>query len=236
MDRGHYMLAAVAGAAIIVAGVVGFTAIMNWPQTSDTIAVTGSSSALVLPDRVVINLGVDSHATTASSALTANTQAMNQVVSALKGAGLTDNELATRYFNIQPVYNLTKGGQILVGYIASSTVSITTNKTNSAGQYIDASVSAGANRVDSVSFGVSTQSQSQLKESLTALAVNEARARAEVALTPLGLKIIGVQSISLGETGFPNLTALSAGGGGASILPGQQTVSVTVQVTFRIGR
>jgi uncharacterized protein YggE len=101
-------------------------------------------------DLFVLNLGVQTQAKTASDALASNSQVMNQVVDAMKKAGLKGRELSTGAFSVQALYNYSKdSATVLSGYTSTNTLTITTNHTDLAGRYIDVAVSAGANQVTS---------------------------------------------------------------------------------------
>ena len=52
--------------------------------------------------------------------------------------------------------------QILIGYRVSNILSIQTDNIDSAGNIIDAAVSSGANRVDTVSFQLSDENYKKL--------------------------------------------------------------------------
>ena len=93
--------------------------------------------------------------------------------------------------------------QKLVGYKVSNIVNVKTEKLDSVAAIIDGAVSAGVNRVDSVFFSLSPEVTSKLKDDLLEKAILNAKSKAEIALSPLNYKIIGVKEISLSEFSMP---------------------------------
>ncbi|MDE1770897.1 MAG: SIMPL domain-containing protein, partial [Thaumarchaeota archaeon] len=127
-----------------------------------TITVTGTATTSISPDIVTLQFGVDTEAKTAQDAISANSQAMDSVVTAVTSLGITKDEMSTASFNIYPVYNYSvpdpmTGIQktILTGYKASNTLFIKTTNLSLTGKVIDSAVGAGANRVDDISFSLS---------------------------------------------------------------------------------
>lgn len=243
--RGVYALAAVLGVAFLVVGGISYTALTNFnrafaqlnPNQEHTLSVTGTGSLTVTPDQVALTLGVDTQAPTAADALRLNAQAMEQVVKALKNLGLTDKELRTATFTLQPLYIYPeKERPILVGYRVTNTVTITTTALNRTGEIVDTAVAAGANRVDTLYFTVSDAKQRQLRNDAITRAIDDAKGKAEKALSPLNLHILGVKTMSIGEAGYPiPYLKTEVLGPTTPLFPGEQQVTVTVQITFLIG-
>jgi hypothetical protein len=235
-------------------------------STSDsetrTLSVTGVSSAKVSPDRVTVSFSVESQEKTAQQATQANANITNLVIEALEGAGVSESEISTSYYNVYPVYEYvempvecteySEGDQvqrycpppalkqILVGYKAVNGIVVESAQLDSVGEWIDAAVEAGANRVDYVYFSVSAQRQDEIRNDLIAGAVQDARNKAAIALEPLGMGIVDVQSINLDSYPiiYPKRGFEYAAGVPSSttpIIPGEQEVSASVHAIFEIG-
>lgn len=220
-----------------------------FPSREKIISVTGSASSNVVPDLVSISFGVEVQEKTAKQALVANSESMNNVVIALGAIGITDSEISTSQFTIYPVYNYYqekdtgKNIQELIGYSVSNMIIVKTKKLDSVAAVIDGAVSAGVNKVDNVSFSLSPEVYSKLKDDLLTKAVLNAKSKAEMALSPLNYKIIGVKEISLSESSMPYQQPMYAmaydGMMGKSaptpIFSSNQDVSTTANVVFLIG-
>ena len=186
--------------------------ITHWLEKYDpseqTISVTGSATASSTPDTLIVILGVESEAKTASESLSQNSNSLNYVISSLTNSGISKDNIQTSNFRIYPLYDSIKDSngnyqQILIGYRVSNILSIQTDNIDSAGNIIDAAVSSGANRVDTVSFQLSDEKLQKIGDDLIADAINDATQKAEKALLPLKQKIVGVKSVIVHDNMMP---------------------------------
>ena len=212
---------------------------------NNTLFVTGSATNQIKPDKVTLSLGVETTNTTAQAALTANSDLMNKVLNALKAAGVQENETSTSTFSITPNYNYsanTNEGR-LIGFTVSNSIQIESSNIESVSKWIDAAVSAGANNVNNVDFSVSNDRLEDSKNSLLKDAIGNAKTTADVAANAVGLKVISVRSIKVGEASssppVPVFRAQEFTDGAITsptpILSGQQEVSATVNIIYLIG-
>ena len=222
---------------------------VSFTTIEKTITVTGTATTSISPDIVTLQFGVDTEAKTAQDAISANSQAMDSVVTAVTGLGITKDEMSTASFSIYPVYNYSvpdpmTGIQktILTGYKASNTLFIKTTNLSLTGKIIDSAVGAGANRVDDISFSLSPAKQQSTQNDLLSNAVVDAKSKAEKALAPLGEKITGVKSVSLSNFVPPPRPMYYAGAMAApsvakdtQICTSNQDVTTTADVIFLIG-
>ena len=74
-----------------------------FPSREKVISVSGTATSSVAPDLVNVSFGVEIQEKTAKDALTANSDLMNKVITAIKQVGITDSEISTSQFNIYPV-------------------------------------------------------------------------------------------------------------------------------------
>ncbi|MGB8217699.1 MAG: SIMPL domain-containing protein [Candidatus Methanoperedens sp.] len=221
---------------VAVAGTAGVKLFNVTTPGQKLLYVSGSASTFVVPDTVSISLGVLTQAPSARETSDKNAVSMNAVITALKNQGLTDKEIQTSVFSIQPVYNYPNNGgaPTITGYSASNNVVVTTKMVDKVGDILDKTVAAGANQVNGISFMVSEEKQKQIHDDLLAGAVKDARGKADKLAESLGVKITGVSSTSISEGGIPQPMALGITGKAAPIQPGQTEVSLSVQVTYII--
>jgi uncharacterized protein YggE len=210
---------------------------------SHTISVTGSATTSVKPDKVILSLGVQTTNNTAKTALDTNSKSMNKVLEALLAAGVEQNETSTSSFSISPNYNYSQGRNIITGFTVTNSLQIESSKIANVSEWLDTAISAGTNTVNSIDFTQSDKKLAEIKNGLIKLAIDDARNRANFAASALGLKVIGVRSISVNEfssTPQPMPFALQklsvpAPAGGTPIISGQQQVSESVSITFLAG-
>ena len=215
-----------------------------------TVSATGTATTSVDPDLLNINFGVETEAKTAKEAMNANSEAMAQIVAAIKKLGITEDELGTSGFNIYPVYkditDPTTGIYLrseLSGYRVSNILHVKTTQLTLASSILDVAVEAGANRVDGVYFTLSPKTQLAVQNDLIEQAVLNAKSKAEKAIAPLGQKIIGVKMVSLSDFAYPPppiyyggyATAEVAYSKAPPIFSSDQDVTTTVNVVFLIG-
>jgi len=215
-----------------------------------TVSATGTATTSVDPDLLNISFGVETEAKTAKEAMNANSEAMAQIVAAIKKLGITEDELGTSGFNIYLVYkditDPTTGIYLrseLSGYRVSNILHVKTTQLTLASSILDVAVEAGANRVDGVYFTLSPKTQLAVQNDLIEQAVLNAKSKAEKAIAPLGQKIIGVKMVSLSDFAYPPppiyyggyATAEVAYSKAPPIFSSDQDVTTTVNVVFLIG-
>ena len=256
----------VMGAAVMMVAVMALTSAESlsfennqvWAQEVPTpsdekiISVTGTATTSVEPDLLAITFGVETQEVTAKQALDVNSQTMTGIIDAIKLTGITEDEINTSRFNIYPVYEgyedpITKRWkQDLTGYQVTNTITVETANLTLAADIIDGAVTAGANRVDNVSFTLSPEKHTQLKDDLIEKAIMNAQTKAENALAPLNYSITGVKAVSLSEFGgFPPMPLFdmafsesmerSFASLPTPIFSSDQDVSTTANVIFLIG-
>lgn len=151
----------------------------------------------IAPDMATINLGVQNDAPTAAEALKANGARMNQVLAALKKAGIAERDIQTSNLNLnaQYVYEQNQPPK-LTGYQASNQVTITVRDLSKLGAAVDATVGAGANTVNGISFGLANPQAAEDAARLEA--VKALQAKAELYSRATGYKAVRLVNLSEG--------------------------------------
>lgn len=212
------------------------------------VSTSGTATVKVNPDKVSVTIGVETRGETAEEAAAANAELMEKVLAALRDLGVAENQISTNWYSVWPVYEWKSPPCIEVfpqppectpksevtGYAASNSVTVTLDADEDVGKVIDTAVAAGATNVNGAYFFVSTERQEEIRNGLIEEAIANARSRADKAAAAVDMQITGVKSINLNDVYFPVLYRDFAAAEGAStpILPGQQEISQTVQVTF----
>ena len=201
------------------------------------IAVTGEARVSVPPDLARIDAGVTSEARTAREASDANNAAMGKVLLALKGAGIDDKDYQTSRLALQPENSVPKPGtpSTIIGYRASNRVTIRLQDVTKVASVIDTLVSAGANDIGGINFMVSQASK--LLDDAREQAVADARRKAEIYAKAAGVTL--GTPLSIAEEGTPQplfraRVAAPMAGAPVPIAQGEQTLSVSVSVTWAI--
>src|SRR5918996_607565 len=221
----------------------------NVTNSNNTLFVSGTAFTKVKPDRVFISIGVETTNKTAKASLDANSESMNKIISALRNSGVKENEISTSSFTISPNYNYTESGTILniTGFTVTNSIQIDSSTLVNISSWIDAAVASGANSINSIGFRISNNKLEDTKNMLIKNAIANAREKANIVSLELGLKVIGLKSITVGEFDYiqPQQPFMekrfdAAGTAPATavttpILAGEQEVSVSVSIVFLIG-
>lgn len=198
------------------------------------ITVVGTGSVTTTPDTAEWSFGVQTSAETAEAALSANSQAMKQVVDALRDAGIAGDDLQTEQVSVWP--RTSDDGLSIVGYDASNTVRATIRDLDRAGATVDAAVAAGANQVYGPTLTVS-DADDQYRAAVDA-AFDDARARAEAIAEKASLTLGAPVAIVEGGGGMPvpyYERGLDEAAAEVAVEPGTQEVGASLTVTFAIG-
>lgn len=219
-----------------------------------TLSVTGMATTMTQPDRFSVTVGVENNATTAAEAASGNAELVNATIAALTDLGIAEEQMATSAYNLFPVYEDVQPddevcieifppppgcepSQVITGYRASSSLTVTldTEGDIDAGTVIDTAIEAGANNVSGVFFFISQEKQQEVRDTLIADAIADARHKADVAAEALEMQVSGIHSVSLEGVQFPifarGAETLQAD---TQILPGEQEVTSTVSITYFI--
>ena len=206
------------------------------------ISVSGEGTVSVPPDLAQLEAGVASDAKTAKEAAEANNATMGKVLAALKGAGIDEKDYQTSRLSLQPQYELAvpnkPGAATLVGYRASNHVTIKVRDLTKVASVIDTLVTAGANEIGGINFIV-TQASKALDEARTK-AVADARRKAEIYAKAAGVTLGEPLSITEEGAAAPppvfrgKLAAPMASGAPTPVAPGEEQLSITVNVTWAI--
>jgi uncharacterized protein YggE len=216
----------------------------NNVANNTTLSVPGSATTKVKPDKVILTLGVETTNQTADAALKSNSATMNNVLNALLSVGVKQNETSTSAFSISPNYNYTQGRNIITGFTATNSIQIESSRINDTAKWIDTAIAAGANNVNNIVFTLSGKKLDETKNLLIKEAVDNARSKADIAASTLGLKVVAVKSASVNEFETqppqPLLAAQPYSAGGFAktatpIISGQEQVSTNVRIIYLIG-
>ena len=158
---------------------------MTWAGDAvPRIQVVGEGVVAAEPDMAVVRLTVNRKADTAEEALSANNEAMSDVISAMRKQGVDKRDMQTSGFSIQPDYNYprpTASGErpapVLTGYTVRNTIRLTVRELENLGAIMDKSVRLGINEGGQLEWG--HQNSEEYLEKARIKAVKDAKAKAE---------------------------------------------------------
>jgi len=202
-----------------------------------TISVAGQGEVRGVPDQAELSAGVATLAGTADAALAENARKMTAVFDALKRLGVPERAIQTSNFSVQPQYaqNDGNGPERITGYQVSNQVDVTLDDTRKLGPTLDALVGAGANQINSVSFGISDAAALQTKAREAAIA--DARSRAQTYAAAAGAavgQVLSIQENGGGPSPVFAAMALRSRAVSTPVAAGELSVTAGVTVTFEL--
>jgi uncharacterized protein YggE len=208
--------------------------------TTLNLAANGESE--VAPDKATITLGVQTDAPTAEAAIRENANKMTRVIAALKRGGLSDREIQTSNLSLNPQYVYQENlPPRLTGYQASNQVIVTVRELSRLGQIVDATVSAGADNVGGISFGVEDPTEAENRARLEA--VDALRAKAELYAKAMGYRVARLVTMTEGGGYMPSpppmpltMRAEAAKFDSTPVSPGELKVRVDISATYELTR
>lgn len=163
--------------------------------------VTGEGEAFLAPDMAVMQLTVTREGDTARAALDANSSAMQQVLDAMRAAGVEERDLRTSQFSIQPRYRhlprQQDGSQeppSIVGYQVSNSLEVRVRDIDAVGAVLDRAVSLGVNQDGQIQWANADPREAE--DAARRAAVKDALARARTLAEAAGVKLGKVLEIT----------------------------------------
>ena len=202
------------------------------------ITVTGTGTVSGVPNQLVLSMGVQTTASSVSTALTEANHAARNVMSALRSRGVRRADIQTSGLSIQP--NYTNGSQIPAGYAVSEQLTATLRNLDKAGSQIQAAATAGGNATTVNGVSLNLTDTGTLLARARAAAVRDAKAKASQFASALGHPLGAVVSLtSQSSVPYPVFNSYAAASGAAApavpVSPGKQQVSVQITVVYAIG-
>jgi uncharacterized protein YggE len=238
--------------AVLVA--VAATAASAQSAPPRSISVSGNAEVRVTPDEVILSVGVETDSKDIAVARSENDARVRAISQAVQAQGVPANLVRTDYLNLEPRYRNYPTREDFLGYFARRSLVITIRDISKFESILTAAIGAGANYVHGVDFR--TTELRKHRDAARRLALNAAREKAEAMAGTFNVALGEPMSISEGYSSWfspysswwgnrfggqmaqnvvQDNSARGAGGDDA-LVPGQISVSASVNVTFELGR
>lgn len=247
----HIVLGILAIVLIVYVGFLARNAMRTYdyigksPDVVDRIQVTGTGKVTAAPDVAVLSIGIISQSPTVSVATKDSTDKMNAIIDAAKNQfGIVSADIQTAGYSINPNYDYSNGKQTIVGYNVNQSVVIKVRDFTKTGDIISKATSLGANSVSGPQFSIDNPEKAQ--QDARAIAIKQAKDKAQVLADQVGIKLGRIVSYSEGSQGSVPVPmfaksdlAYGMGGGPASaaapvIESGSQEVQIDVSISYEI--
>ena len=225
--------------ALLVAMLAGLAAAEE-KTPSRFVRVTGTSEVKVVPDRAVIEIGVEKRNPSASAAKHVEDAAARGILAALRAQGVDDKDIQTTYLSLQQQSSYVNKKRIYF-FVASQVLAVTVHDISKLDALLEAIVQAGGNQINSIAY--ETSELRKYRDQARDLAVKAAREKAQALAHALGQEVGRAQTIEE----VPELSYYSGNVqvsayaedtrgryAGPSLAPGQKSITASVTVSFEL--
>lgn len=221
-----------------------------------TITLTGQGEVSAVPDIATVYFTISKEAKTVKAAQDQVAVVEKKAIDFLKQNGIAEKDIKTSNASVNPRYEYVKGSasmpcpldycppegrSVIVGYEASESITVKVRKIDQAGEIMQGLGSVGVSNINGPEFAI--DNEDALKAQARKMAIEEARAKAEVLAKDLGVRLGRVAEFS--ESGdypvyFGYDRALKVGAANqemnasAELPKGENKVIVNVTVTYEI--
>jgi uncharacterized protein YggE len=206
---------------------------------ASTVTVNGTGSVTVTPDEASISVGVNVVNASLAEAQSQATTQMNQVIDALKAAGIAELDIQTSNYSVNVIQEYDTNGYParVSGYQVNNQVNVKVRDISKLGDILEAAVAAGANSIYGVGFVVSDPADAakQARTDAVADATRKAQEIADATGMSLG-RVVSVTETS-GPTPMPKQYGgmeMAADMASVPIQQGGNIIAVDVQMTFEL--
>lgn len=221
-----------------------------------TISVSGDAQINVVPDKILITLGVENVDPSLDAAKAANDASCARILATTQRFNINAKDVQTDYISVMPQHTQSSDGVTrIVGYMVRKSIVITLRDITRFDALLSASVGSGANVVLGVRF--MTSDLRKYRDQARELAIKAAKDKVDGLAGALGQRAGKAVTINEQQNGFwssynngwdrsygngqSQIVYQSAqqggagdGGGGETTAPGETQVRATVQVVFQL--
>lgn len=210
-------------------------------QTADerTVSVVGEGTTNAVPDTALLHLGVETRGATPGEALDACSRALEEVIAAVRAAGVEPRRLATGELSVHPDWEVgPQGRQRPAGYRAAAGLTARLDAPARAGQVATAAVTAGGEAARVHGLVLVVGDQAGVLAAAREAAWQDARGRAEqyAALAGVALgQVLRIEEPAGARHMLPLVGRYKAqSAAGPAVELGEAEVRATVAVTWEL--
>jgi uncharacterized protein YggE len=248
-QKRHYISVAIVAAAFVLANPV--PARLAASAAASSISVSGEAEVLVVPDEVILSLGVESFDKVLKTAKIANDDAIKRTIAVARGYGIPAEYIQTDYLGIEPRHRDSQVAFELLGYDVRKTVVIKLRDISRFESLLTDVLDAGVTHVHMIEFR--TTELRKYRDQARAMAIKAAREKAALLAREAGHAAGAVESIGEANYGYfssygswwgnrygmaTQNVSQSFGGStlasDAAMAPGQISIRVNVSMSFAL--
>jgi uncharacterized protein YggE len=123
-------------------------------EESYKLKLEGAGAVKTTPDIASVFLGIISEDMVLAKAQQDNAARSKKVIDSIMALGVSEKDIKTENYSIDPQYDYVEGKQVFRGYRVTNNLRITTRNIEGIGRIIDTAVNNGANVVYNVNFSL----------------------------------------------------------------------------------
>ncbi len=218
--------------------------------STDDISVNGEAEVRVVPDEVVLSLGVETFNQALRTAKSMNDERIQKTMAAAKALMVQASRMQTDYVSIEPKYENHDIARTLQGYVVRRTLVITLSDVSKFEDLLTSALEAGVTHVHGIEFR--TTQLRKYRDQARVMAIKAAQEKAELLARESGRKVGQARSIGEASYGYypsygswwggsryssmsQNAIQNAGGGlpvGGDTLAPGQISIRATVHANY----
>jgi uncharacterized protein len=213
-------------AVALLLATVGSAQAQDRPTHIRTIEVVGEGEISVVPNEVVVNLGVETTDMVLEKAKEENDHRVDQILRTLRKAGIAERDIQTQNINIEPQYDYRADGRKFLGFMVRRNITATVKDVTRLDEVTSKTVSAGITSI--FNYEYRTSDEKKFMQDARVKAVASAKEKADALAKELGLKVVKAYSVMEDNYGRPSYPMYRGRAG--------ETMSTTTDVaTFALG-
>jgi uncharacterized protein len=219
-------------------------------SSANVISVSGDAEVRVVPDEVVLSLGVETFDQVLKSAKDLNDDRIKKTIAAARNHGVAAEQIQTDYIAIEPRYPDGDVTRQLLGYVVRKSVIVRLKNITRFEDLLSATLEAGVTHVHGIEFRATELRK--YRDQARVLALKAAQEKADLLVREAGRRL--GQTLTIGEASYGYLSSYGAwwgsrygsmsaqnavqnmGGSGigndSTLAPGQIAIRANVNVSF----
>jgi uncharacterized protein YggE len=218
---------------------LGFTSV-SFAGEQRVVSVTGEAEILVIPDEVLIVLGVENRDPIINTAIKQNNDQLRKVMSVIAKFDIDPKFIQTSQIELHPIFSQ-DSRQEWDGYVVNKSISLTIRNTSQFETILKNLLEAGVNRILGITFNTTELAKYRIRA--RAIAIQAAKEKAAMLAKELGQQIGKPQKINevvqpnySDYSGLANFSQNVASNSqtGETFAVGQIRVSAKIAVVFEL--
>jgi uncharacterized protein YggE len=173
-----------------------------------TISTTGEAVVNVVPDEVILGLGVETFAAKLEDAKKANDERAARLVKTIKAAGVEDRYVQTDTLQLEIRYRSNRPSEGIDGYYARRAYLMTLKQPKKLEELVDAALANGANQLQGISYR-STELRKH-RDRARQMAIHAAKEKAAALAAELDCALGPPRTIGEGYVGYGGWRGINA--------------------------